>query len=679
MPGRKKASAAKIDRFSAFYSDIRPSSRDADLMYASLIRSPFDGGVLQSVLMDELPADYRIITAKDIPGENRITTLDSSFVLLAYSKISYRGQPVGILVGPDRHMTEQLVSRITVTALPVPDTGKPEQLDKKTLSYGDFDSVYEHCPHHIENTYHVTHTEKYFSEPNGAYADCSKKNDIRIYTPTKWVSHLRKNLSQVLACNDDDITIQKTIFSNSNTGAIWNNTVLACQAALASRVTEKPVLLMLSREEQEMYIDSGDAITVSHKTGFEDDGEITAASVTVMFNSGSYAPFLTEIIERLTVTALGAYKPQNFRINAFALASNTPPAASLSEGIENLVCFALESQLDAIARETKQNPVEVKLRNYFPKATHPRYNFPLSFDTQLLLPVMDEVQKVSSYQRRRVSYDFTHLEKHTSNWSLPIRGIGLATGYQGSGFFGSSLDPLQQTMSVTMDTDGKVTISHHMPSSGISGIWKEQAAELLDCPIGDISIDDTYNGTSDQLLPDSLTGDICILMPLLKKCCSSIQRSRFRQPLPITSKKKLTRPKTLLWDNDTLSGTPFYSMAWGAAVVELELNPLLYSVHVKNVWYAIHTGKLYNRDAAEISIKKSTERILTYLVNGMQLSADNIEIVFVEGDEEPKEIGEIVQNLLPGAFAAAVSQAVGKHITRLPLDRDSIYRMVQAE
>lgn len=679
MPGRKKASAAKIDRFSAFYSDIRPASSDTDLLYACLIRSPFESGTLQSVIMDELPDDYKIITAKDIPGENRITTLDSSTVLLAYSKISYRGQPVGILVGPDRYMTEHLVTKITVTALPAQEIDKPEQISHKTIDYGNFDEAYSNCPHHIENTYHVTHAEKYFSEPNGAYADCSRKNDVRIFTPTKWISHLKMNLAQVLGCTDDAITIQKTNSSNSNTGAIWNNTVLACQAALASKVTERPVLLMLSREEQELYIDAGDAITVSHKTGFEDDGEITAASVTVMFNSGCYAPFLNEIIDRLTVTAFGAYKPLNMRINAYALSSNTPPAASLSDGIESLVCFALESQLDAIARETGYSPSEVKLRNYFPRATHPRHNFPLSFDTELLLPVMDEVQKISGYQRRRASYSFTRLEKHTSNWSLPIRGIGLSTGYQGSGFFASALDPLQQTMTVTMEKEGVVTISHHMPSSGISAIWKEQAAAMLDCEPSKIKIDDTYNGTQDQLLPDSMTGDISILMPLLKKCCTSIQRSRFRQPLPITAKKKLTKPKHLTWDNETLTGTPFYSMAWGASVVELEFNPLLYSLHVKNVWYAINTGKLYNREQAELSIKKHTERILSYLVKDTQLSADNIDIVFVEGAEEPKEIGEIVQNLLPGAFAAAISQAVGKHVTRLPLDADSIYRMVQAE
>ncbi len=679
MPARKKAPAAKIDRFSAFYSDIRPASQETDLMYACLIRSPFENGILQSVLMDELPHDYKIITAKDIPGENRISTLDSSFVLLAYNKISYRGQPVGILVGPDRQKTENLVQKITVTALPSQEPERLEKLNQRLISYGDFDATYEKCPHHEEYTYHVTHTEKYFSEPNGAYADCSRKNEVRVYTPTKWISHLRKNLSQVLDCKDEQITIQKTISSNSNTGAVWNNTVLACQAAVASRIVEKPVLLMLSREEQELYIDSGDAITVSHKTGFDDDGEITSASITVMFNSGCYAPFLKEIIDRLTVTAMGAYKPLNLHIEAFAIASNTPPAASLSDGIENLVCFALESQLDAIARATRLNPVEVKLRNYFPRAAHPRYNYPLSFDTEVLLPVLDTVQKMSDYQRRRASYSFIRLEKQTTTWSLPVRGIGLSTAYQGSGFFASQFDPLQQTMSVTMDKEGQVTISHHMPSSSISDIWTEQAAALLDCSKDVIHIDDSYNGTEDQLLPDTLTGDISILMPLLKKCCTSIQRARFRQPLPITAKKKLTRPRNLEWNNETLSGTPFYGLAWGAAVVELELDPLLYTVHVKNIWYTIHSGKLLNRQSAEISIKKNTERILTYLVKNTQLSADNIYIEFDEGDEDPREIGDIVQNLLPGAFAAAITQAVGKHVTRLPLDTDSIYRMVQAK
>ena len=77
---------------------------------------------------------------------------------------------------------------------------------------------------------------------------------------------------------------------------------------------------------------------------------------------------------------------------------------------------------------------------------------------------------------------------------------------------------------------------------------------------------------------------------------------------------------------------------------------------------------------AKQSILRNIDDILSNLVEGQPLKAENIHINFVETTSESKQLGEIVYNILPAAFANAVSQVLNKTITKLPLSGDTIYR-----
>ena len=58
----------------------------------------------------------------------------------------------------------------------------------------------------------------------------------------------------------------------------------------------------------------------------------------------------------------------------------------------------------------------------------------------------------------------------------------------------------------------------------------------------------------------------------------------------------------------------------------------------------------------------------------MIFKSEKIHISFVETQNEPKQLGELVYNILPAAFANAVSLVLNKTITKLPLSGDTIYR-----
>jgi CO/xanthine dehydrogenase Mo-binding subunit len=109
--------------------------------FAVTIRSPVPKGRLLSIEHPSLERAYTLITAKDIPGKNELAGFPVP--VLAAGELSYLGEPVAILTGPDRAKLESYAGQCRViiqeerpvfaTPASVEDPGPapPEQIPAK--------------------------------------------------------------------------------------------------------------------------------------------------------------------------------------------------------------------------------------------------------------------------------------------------------------------------------------------------------------------------------------------------------------------------------------------------------------------------------------------------------------------------------------------------------------------
>jgi len=93
-----------------FLEDIYPRG----LLYASVIRSPVAKGRLKNIEVPELPDHFFFLTAKNIPGENKLYGTDVP--ILAEENLSYLGEPVAIVLGPDKTKLEEIAAYCVVEA-----------------------------------------------------------------------------------------------------------------------------------------------------------------------------------------------------------------------------------------------------------------------------------------------------------------------------------------------------------------------------------------------------------------------------------------------------------------------------------------------------------------------------------------------------------------------------------
>ncbi len=663
--------SVKIYDSNSFYDD----RLEDFFLSAVLVRSPVPDGTIRSIEHACLPEGYSLFTAKDIPGENAVHTFEAEFPVFASEKISYEGEPVGILVGPDYGVLLRLLSELNITYTRASTDEKEKEISaSRQYGFGNFERAWKNAKIKADKTYCLNLRLPSCGETDGAFCRVQGKT-LSLYTPTCWTSHLYRNLSSALNLDKSHIQLYKTNVPFSHKNSPWHNTALSVQCAIAALLSKQNVLLRLSRSEQLLYIEKPLPVKIRHKTAIDSEGVITAASMRIEIDAGAFNPFIAPLVDRLAVSCTNMYKIQNLSVEALAYRSHTSSGAPSLSWADYHGFYAMESQIQELARLANLNSVDVRLRN-INAGKDLQKDFPLRFETTPACNVINDVVQKSDFYRKHAAYKLNTYKAESLFSSVPVRGIGFACAYEGSGFLGTEIDSLKQSLEVSMEKDGSAVIYANAPSATVSSIWKNIAAELLSIPVKSVTIDASPR-TEESELPETMVSNISVMTQLVKKCCIAIQKLRFRQPLPIRVKRSFVPGKKNVWDNESFGGTPFYTASWAAAAAEIELNPKTYTYGVRTVWISIDGGTILYDSKAEQVVNRCVKALFSCSEEFQTNPVPAVFVNFVPGGTEPKQIGELVFDVLPAAICSAVSQALQKRLTDFPINPNTIYDAVK--
>ena len=262
-------------------------------------------------------------------------------------------------------------------------------------------------------------------------------------------------------------------------------------------------------------------------------------------------------------------------------------------------------------------------------------------------------------------------------FALPLRGIGLATAYIPSGYYGQTPFSNDTKLEVTLNADEKIEIHAIKPSEVIQDIWKKSASEIMQIPKQNIVINSEFPYDQIPEQPEDSYGSISIMNELVKKCCNDIQKKRFHQPLPISSKKSAVMTAKSKWDKEKFSGTPYYTTSFITTVVEVELDTYTYNEKIKGIWVTVDCGELFDEAAALRTIKLEIQQELTMLVKGKTVPCDAININFIQSANRSGQVGGLIHNTLPAAFSSALSLALTTQLTEIPCTEDLLFKLIR--
>lgn len=715
-----------------FYSDFSSQG----MLYASLIRSPASTGTVSKVIIPNLPEDYYFFTANDIPGNNKIDINGTSVQVFTKGAVSFPGEVLGIVCGPDKKKVAELAQDAEISfdinslesafqsiekkyklpaikiskgrggsdfsnlvnelnELPSLDTvqsaKKAERLaDVRLLAEREVKTglykghsieeaekeLFTEDIKVFEGTWSLSQVDSLWQESNGAF--CTMEDDIlHVYTPTKWSYLLLDILTQTLGVKADRVFIHKTKTSGMFSNGIWKNAVLASQVATASFLTRKPVKLVYTQEEQDVYMRPGVSSDITFKTGITSEGRINSMNITINVNAGATNPFSQEIIDRMAIACTGIYQTENLYIHAKAESSSTPPTSVYPKIIDAQSFFAIENHVQQIIQEMHLLPDEFRLLNSQGKSKTFPFSVQPGNEKETLLKVISE----SDFNRKFISFTINSKNhasrKNMSFFALPLRGIGLSCAYDGSGYYGRTIYSCDQKMELTLTEEGILEIHTIKPSAVVENIWKKTAGDILGLEASKIKINAEFPLSEIPNIPEETSSNISVMTYLLTKCCQDIKKKREREPLPLKSKKQISPSMKSKWNNSTFSGSPFHSASFASAVVEVEIDPYTYQEKIKGLWMTVSCGKLFDTKAAERSIKLSIQQELSSLVRNAKVECEEIRIFFIPSEDSPGQIGELVHNTIPAAFSSALSLALSTKISTLPVSQNLLYSLMK--
>lgn len=683
-----------------FISDIYTR----DMLYGATIRSPYARASIRRIYRSNLPEDVVCVTAGDVPGSNELRVHDETMPLLASGDTSYVGEPVALLAGPNQRAVTEAMGRIVVDyeerepSFSFTRPGSSHVIARRVGQRGDVEAALARSTNRVEGIYRTGVQEHLYNEPQGAVVSIESRG-IVVRTATQWPFHVRATVAAALGVAPHRCTVRPTDPGIALDGKLWYPSVVAAHAALLAQATGRSVKLVYSNIEDFRFTPKRAPFAIRYVTGLTPEGDLCGADVEIVYNAGAYGVFTEEICERAMASTLASYECSDLRVSVTAVRTNLPPLNVLSGFGSSSTFFATETHVARIAEVAQMDPLEWRRHNGLHEGNGTRVANSKARPARTL----GAAAEASDFSRKFAAYELQKKRRREfDDLRMPTHGIGIAVASHGGGFIGDHEPRHGGTVVVRLETDGSAVLrTSAVPGSrSVLASWRESVASILGLDAADVRIENTDTSLVPDSGPSTLSRNVVVVSRLVEQACNAIQKRRFRSPLPIEVRRSYRTGRASRFDAATLSGTGFPHASYGAAVVEVAVDPVTFESSVDNVWLTVDAGRILDEGEAKRSLEMSvyqalewaTHELITYRNGAIDprsyLAYRNIAdpvlprihiALLGSPDRTPDGIGELPQNCVPAALAAAVSQATGRYMDRIPTNPALIHGYLEGE
>ena len=691
MP-RKKKTDADDPHFSPDPAIFDPP--ESQRLAGVLLRSTVSHARILGIVHPPLPAGWTLLRYDDIPGNSQFQVMRSRFPILADEEVNYIGEPVALVAGPDEEAVRRWAAQVRFVTRDIgfDEIGETIHTRRKTLEGGNKAAAVDGVSGsmEVEGVYSSGPQDHGHLDPVEVLANVTKQA-AWIRVKTQWPGNVVHSVARALDRDPNEVKVWAATSSGVANSQIWYPSLLAVHAALLSKASGKPVLLRLTKEEEFLYSPKRPEARTLLRTVLAADGRILSLQAHLVVQTGAYGVYEDEVLDRAIVGILAPYRLGHFVIHAHAETSHTPPRGPVGGLGEGLGLFALESHVHDLCAALGRDPAEWRAEQTLGKDASSFSGLAMRSDSPLRA-VVPRLARQSDFSRKHAAYEL--LQERIDRFqdeALPLRGIGLAAGFQGNGFLAGGASPVN--IEARLETDGRLSLYIPLVSANNRTVqmWKESAAAALQLSVDDVRICPVFTGGHPTGGPSMSSRAVEILPRLIVLACESLAQRRLRQPLPITVQKVYRRTKGPGWDNDMFTGKPFLSYSWGAAVAEVELIPLLAEIRIRKISMLVDAGPRIDEPSARNALTEgvqmavgwaiteniqwenlaiSHESFLRYRLPGPR-ELPPLDIQFWEGPREtpPRGLGTLGANLVAPALLSAIRQALGPDLKSIPVSR----------
>jgi xanthine dehydrogenase D subunit len=197
--------------------------------------------------------------------------------------------------------------------------------------------------------------------PEAGLAVPAEDGGIDLFVPTQWLHVDRAQLAPCL-----NLPFEKVRLFLAGTGGAFGareDVSIQIHASMLALYTGRPVKMSYGRAESFVGHVHRHPSRIWMRTGATRDGGLVNVRARILIDGGAYTSSSIAVISNASTFAPGPYEVPNALIEGTCVFTNNPPCGAMRGFGAVQVCFAHEGQMDRLAAALRMDPVQLRARN----------------------------------------------------------------------------------------------------------------------------------------------------------------------------------------------------------------------------------------------------------------------------------------------------------------------------
>lgn len=530
------------------------------------------------------PGCVRVITAADVPGQANFGQIEKDYPIIASGRVRSCGDVCALVVADTREAAKAAAALVKVSATPikpvltvdeallpgapvVPSYGDSNIVTHHRLRHGDPEPLFAGCELVLEEEFRTQAIEHAYMEPEAAV--CVPRSDgvVEIYGSMQHPFSTRRFVAALLGEPLSNVEVYTIAVGGGFGGKDDNAAAVCARAALAARLTGRPVKLRYDREWSFRETYKRHPYRLRYKVGVSSEGRVLAVKTTMHADSGAYLSVTPWVTWRSTAQCFGPYSIDNIHADVYGVATNNVFSGAMRGFGSPQVNFAVEQIMDIAAHRLKIHPLGMRRINMVKQDSVTVTGQRLDGHTVSLEDVMNRVVHEIGYRKKYEQCSFGKAEGGEPG-SGELYGIGLAISYRGASLGAEGMDFCSCILNGQNDGSILLETGIHENGQGSESAMTLILADELGMDLKRIR----YRRSSTSSIPDSGT-TVATRGTIMGGSSVVVAARQYRKLLSDHLAERLRcRPEDVTFHDDKIWGLNYeYSLSWEEAMRELFL------------------------------------------------------------------------------------------------------------
>lgn len=586
----KKDHLSKITGESIYIGDY-PSD---GVLSATLLRSKYAKARINGVKLPKMPEGYFYVDANDVPGNNYLLFAKEDTPVFCKETAEYIGDTIGMIVGPDKNVTRQLVNECEIDCEvlePVIDIKKSTDVFfDYEFGHGDMDKAFAEADFIYEEEFYTGHQEQLYIEPQGMMAVPEADGVMYVHGSLQCSYYVHRAVARTLGCEEKDVHVFQDVTGGAFGGKEAYPSILGSQVAVAAKKANAPVRYIYDRREDLEFTSKRHPSFCTYKAAIK-DGKVTAIDCDVIFNAGAYSTLTAVVLQRGLFASVGVYNIPNIHVRGRAKKTNTVPCGAFRGFGGPQTFFAIETFMNHIAKKLGTDALTFKLQHVAKQgdltSTQGRYHFPVPIPE-----MVEELCQEADYKAKREEY----AKRQTGRYR---RGIGMSLFFHGGAFTGNAeKDSVKSVVRLRKYKDGTVEVlaGNGDIGQGLRTTFPKIVANELGIPFERVF----FNHPDTARVPDSgptvASRSIMIVGELLRRAAAKL-RELWEDGKEQEVEEHYKHPDFAIpFSLETFEGDAYPAYSWAVNIIEVEIDMLTGTPNIIGVYGNYDVGTPIDRN-----------------------------------------------------------------------------------